>query len=162
MPNFPNLSLRLWHGHNLFLNQTCMVCSRYIPVFLSTRPACTGLVPGIWHAKKHILEIYHGHDKKFRHPWDICNIFWSSVTYTKALMYFPGIYLWYLYVKYVHKVYRWYIPTPTFFYVSSRIRQWYRKSCAGPAAPEPPTMVSVCLVLQNLEMGESKGESSQR
>ena len=34
---------------------------------------------------------------------------------------------------------------------------WCRKSCAGPAAPKQPTMVSVCLVLHNLQIGESKG-----
>ena len=39
---------------------------------------------------------------------------------------------------------------------------WCCKSGAGPAAPKQPTMVSVCLVLQNLQMGESKGWSSQR
>ena len=34
---------------------------------------------------------------------------------------------------------------------------WCRKSCAVPAVPKPPTMMSVCLVLQNLQIGESKG-----
>ena len=39
---------------------------------------------------------------------------------------------------------------------------WCCKSGAVPAAPKQPTMVSVCLVLQNMKMDESTGESSRR
>ena len=50
-------------------------------------------------------------------------------------MYIHWIYFVYLNHIDLYIVYLRYIPAPTFFYAS-----------AGPAAPEPPTMESVCLI----------------
>ena len=75
--------------------------------------------------------------------------------FTKAVMYIDGIYLVYLNFLYLHTVYLCYIPTPTFFTHpggTGRLVPQVRRR-ALPCCASAAHHVSVCLVLQNLQIG---------
>ena len=154
MQSFQNLSLAWsYNRHNLFLNKTCTVYTRHITVFFQH----VQHILGLYQAYDISKNIYQAYTMVMTNFLDIDEI---SVVYSKAVMYILGIYLLYLYIKYsyivylyLYIVYLWYIPTLLFFRIQVGSGGWCSKSGAGPAAPEQPIMVSVCLVLPNLQMG---------